>query len=117
MWGGFEIDKKVLIMQELQEVFEFNGLIVNLLEQTVLYQSQEILLTNREFQVLYLLLQYQGQVLSKRQIYEQVTGDGERVDYHTVEITISKVRKKLELYTRRNDFIITIKGRGYKFKK
>lgn len=104
-------------MRDLLEVFESNGLVVNLLEQSVWYKDHEILLTNREFQVLYLLLRYQGQVLSKKQIYDQVTGDGERVDYHTVEITISRVRKKLEISTGRNDFILTIRGRGYKFKK
>ena len=104
-------------MKDLLEVLESNGLVVNSLEQSVWYKDREILLTNREFQVLYLLLRYQGQVLSKMQIYEQVTGDGERVDYHTVEITISRVRKKLEIYTGRKDFISTIRGRGYKFKK
>lgn len=104
-------------MQDLLEIFEYNGLLVNSLEQSVWYKNHKILLTNREFQVLHLLFRYQGQVLSKKQIYEQVTGDGDRVDYHTVEITISRVRKKLEIYTGRNDFIITIRGRGYKFKK
>ena len=48
---------------------------------------------------------------------EQITEDGERVDYHTVEITISRIRKKLEAYSGRTDFIITIRGRGYKFRK
>lgn len=43
-----------------------------------------------------MLLKYQGQAFSKRQIYEQITEDGERVDYHTVEITISRIRKKLD---------------------
>ncbi|MCC8023804.1 MAG: helix-turn-helix domain-containing protein [Clostridium sp.] len=57
------------------------------------------------------------QVFSKRQIYDYITGFNERDNLHTVEITISKVRKKLEQYTGRGNFIITIRGRGYKFKK
>ena len=105
------------MVQRENGVLEYQNLKVNPLEQMVYYCGEEIPLTNREFQILYLLLKYHGQVFSKRQIYEQITEDGERVEYHTVEITISKIRKKLETYSGRKDFIITIRGRGYKFRK
>lgn len=86
-------------------------------EQEVHYSEKEILFTNREFQILYLLARYQGHVFSKRQIYSFIT-DGEEKDcYHTIEITISRIRKKLKECTGRKDFIVTINGRGYKFKK
>lgn len=95
----------------------YEGLKINFSEQTVYFQDEEITFTNREFHVLYLLLKYKGQVFSKKQIYEQITSDEDRVDYHTIEITISRIRKKLEKYSGRRDFIITIRGRGYKFRK
>lgn len=98
-------------------VFACEELYVNYLEQVVSYKGKEIYFTNREFQTIYLLLQYQGQVLSKKQIYEQTTGDGKRVDYHIVESTISRIRKKIEICSGRRDFIITVRERGYKFKK
>ena len=87
------------------------------MEQTVYFRNDEIIFTDREFQVLYLLLKRQGQVFSKRQIYEQVTNGEDRSDYHTVEITISRIRKKVERCSGRKDFIVTIRGRGYKFRK
>lgn len=99
------------------ETLQFKELKVDPLEQTVYYDGNEIIFTNREFQILYLFLQYKGIVLTKGQIYEQITGEVDRVDYHTVEITISRIRKKLEAYSGRKDFIITIRGRGYKFRK
>lgn len=99
------------------DLIEFEGLIVNYSEQTVYYGMQEIVMTNREFQILYFLLSHRGQVFSKRQIYYCVTEFDEKEELHTVEITISRIRKKLELYTERADFIITIRGRGYKFRK
>ncbi|MGN1141435.1 MAG: winged helix-turn-helix domain-containing protein [Oliverpabstia sp.] len=98
------------------KVIEKCGLTINYSEHTVKCCGKEIYFTNREFQVLYLLLQYSGQVLSKQQIYEHVTGDGDRVDYHTIEITISRIRKKLEVLSGRKDYIFTIRGRGYKIK-
>ena len=97
-------------------ILEYKELIVNSLEQVVFYKGKELIFTNREFQVLYLLLQYQGIVLSKQQIYEQITDD-DRTDYHTIEITISRIRKKLKEHTGRADLIITVRGRGYKFRK
>lgn len=105
------------MIQRETGVLEYQNLRVNPLEQTVSYCGEEIPLTNREFLVLYLFIKYRGQVFTKKQIYEQITEDGERVDYHTIEITISKIRKKLEVCSGRKDFIITIRGRGYKFRK
>uniref|UniRef100_UPI003FA440DD winged helix-turn-helix domain-containing protein n=1 Tax=Enterocloster clostridioformis TaxID=1531 RepID=UPI003FA440DD len=73
--------------------------------------------TNREFQIFYFLMSHRGQVFSRRQIYDHVTEFNEKDDLHTVEITISRIRKKLEQITGKSDFIITIRGRGYKFRK
>lgn len=98
-------------------IIRYGGLLLKPLEQVVYYNDKEIPFTNREFQILWLLLRYQGQVFSKRQIYNQVAEDEERDNYHTVEITISRIRKKLEAYSGKSDFIITIRGRGYKFRR
>lgn len=118
--------KEVLLLQwmvgEIKMIFspniilKYEDLIINPLEQTVFYKNSEIKFTNREFQILYLLLQYQGIVLSKKQIYEQIADD-DKVDYHTIEITISRIRKKLKEHTGRSDLILTVRDRGYKFRK
>ena len=105
------------LLRSNMDVLQYGGLEVNPLEQTVYYLGQEIIFTNREFQVLYLLLKYRGQVFSKRQIYEQITDDEDRTDYHTIEITISRTRKNLETYLGHADVIVTVRGRGYKIKK
>lgn len=98
-------------------ILEYENLVINPMEQVVFYKEIEIEFTNREFQVLYLLLLPRGIVLSKRQIYEQITDDNEKIDYHTIEITISRIRKKLKESTGSSDFIITVRDRGYKFSK
>ena len=104
-------------MQKNLQILEAEEIVINPFEHVVCYKEQEIKFTNREFWILYLLVEYRGLVLSKQQIYSQVTGDQERVDYHTVEITVSRIRKKLERMTGRHDLITAIRGRGYKFKK
>lgn len=99
------------------DILEYENLKLDPLEQTVYYCDKEIILTNCEFQILYLLLRFRGRVFSKKQIFEQVTEDVEREDYHTIEISISRIRKKIANNSERNDYIITIRGRGYKFRK
>lgn len=99
------------------KVLEVDGILINPFEQAVYYEGREIAFTNREFWTLYLLVEYRGMVLSRKQIYSHITEDEERVDYHTVEITISRIRKKLERITGKIDWVTAIRGSGYKFKK
>lgn len=99
------------------DIVEFENLRLNRIEHTIYYGQKEIIMTNREFQVLYFLMLYQGQVFSKSQIYNQVVGQDDKDSLHTVEITISRIRNKLKTYTGKDDLIITVRGCGYKFKK
>lgn len=94
------------------ELVILDGLEVNIAEQTVMFKTKEIYFTNREFQVLCLLVTHPRRVYSKEQIYRIITND-EIENYHTVEITISRIRKKLEQCTNKN-YIFAIRGRGYK---
>lgn len=112
-YGGMGGDEMTF---EQNIILKYGDLTINPLEQTVFYSDDEIVFTNREFEVLYLLLQYQGVVLSRQQIYEQIA-DNDKDNYHTIEITISRIRKKLKVHTGRSDLIITVRDRGYKFRK
>lgn len=98
-------------------VIEKHGLMINPFEQIVVFKEKEIPFTTREFDILYLLMEHCGQVLSKEQIYSRVADSGGREDYHTIEITISRIRKKLYEGTGRRDLIQTRYGSGYKFVK
>lgn len=65
----------------------------------------------REFDILYYLAQYAGQVLTARQIFEVVSGESAAVcDYHSGESSIYSIRKKLG-----HDVILTVRGYGYRF--
>lgn len=79
----------------------------------VYMNDQEVSLTTREFDVLYYLVQHEGQVLTARQIYEVVSGESAvGCDYHSIESCIYSIRKKLV-----HDVILTVRGYGYKFNK
>ena len=76
-------------------VINSGELIINFREQTVFYIKEEIKFTNREFQIFFFLAQHKGQVFSKRQIYNYVTEAAEKANFHTIEITISRIRRSV----------------------
>ena len=54
-------------------------------------------------------------VLSKDQIYEKVWGVPSYGDNNTVMVHIRKLREKIELDPSQPEYIVTIRGMGYKF--
>ena len=63
----------------------------------------------KELKLLALLLQHQGQPVSKAQIESSIYGDEEFFESNTVEVLVYNLRKKLG-----QDFIKTLRGIGYK---
>ena len=78
------------------------------------YKGEEIHLTPREFEVLYLLAQRPNWVFPKKNIYYSVWNNMEldEIPEQTVENVIWKIRKKLGY-----DIIETLTNVGYKLKK
>ena len=72
----------------------------------IVLNGKEIELTTREFDVLYYLAWYAGQVLTARQIYEAVSSEcAVGCDYHSIESSIYSIRRKLG-----RDVILTVRG-------
>lgn len=67
-------------------------------------------ITPRELQILKLLIENKGLVLSRNQILDDIWGDDSAIIDRTIDAYIRNIRKKLKL-----DCITTVKGIGYKF--
>ena len=78
---------------------------------TVILSGEQITLYPKEFDVLYLLAQYPGWVLSPEQIYETVWQGDMAGCEHVVYNVICQLRRKLK----NPDLIQTVVGRGYRF--
>jgi len=76
----------------------------------VLVAADEVELTPTEFRLLSVLARNRGQVLSKRQLLEEVWGY-DAYDENLVEVHISSLRKKLEGHAPR--VLHTVRGVGY----
>lgn len=81
---------------------------LNSAARTVTRGGQPVELTPREFDLLHLLLQNAGRVLTRRTLEEQLYTWNEAVDSNALEVHIHHLRKKLG-----NELIRTVRGVGY----
>lgn len=96
---------------ERQPVIQRGNLTIDPQCCTVTLAGEEIDLYPKEFDVLCLLTQYSGWVLSSEQIYEAVWKGDVTGCEHVVYNVICQLRRKLK----NPDLIQTVIGRGYKF--
>ena len=88
------------------------GLTVDLTTKSVAIDGMEVALTRTEFDLLALLLSHQGQVFSRQQLLDSVWPDDVIVTDRTVDVNITRLRKKLGAYAA---CIVTRPGFGYCF--
>lgn len=78
--------------------------------------GQELFLTELEYQLLRLLMQYPGRTLTAEYLYEKVWGEPYfPISNGTVMVHISNLRMKIEDIPQRPRIIKTVRGKGYRF--
>ncbi len=99
------------------EKFESNGLVINKQEHTVLLFNENINLTPTEFDILWLLCENAGNVVSSESIFEAVWKEDYLDSNNTVMVHIRRIREKLKEPPRNPKIIKTVWGVGYKVEK
>lgn len=77
--------------------------------------GQEITLTSREFDLLWLLAEHPRQVFSREHLLERIWGGAEFIDPSTVTVHLRRLREKIEQDPSQPTRLITVWGVGYKF--
>lgn len=72
-------------------------------------------LTPREFELLQVLLAHKGQVLTRDQLLEKVWGYDFEGESKVVNVTIARLREKLESDPSQPRHLLTVRGVGYRF--
>lgn len=96
--------------KELQTLWQHEGLNVDILNNRVTIDDTEVSLTKKEFEILSLLAQTSPNVYTRSEILNQVWGDNEFVLDRTVDVHITRLRKKLGKYS---SIIVNRSGFGY----
>lgn len=92
------------------------GLIIDPMYRQVFLEGNWLSLTRKEFDLLYFLASYPGQVFTREQIYHNVWCGA--ADYNVdeaVKSSIKALRKKLNLSSK--EYIENVRGVGYRFVK
>ncbi|MBR5133292.1 MAG: response regulator transcription factor [Alistipes sp.] len=93
-------------------IIVFEGLEVNTMRKSCSVDGEEVSLTRKEFDILVLLLESRGTILSREQIMKRVWSNEVVVLDRTIDVNITRMRKKLGQY---GNYIITRTGYGYGF--
>lgn len=99
-----------------EPVIEVNRLKVDLPHRRVTLAEQEVALTPTEYDILRLLAQNIGKVLTHRQLLQRVWGQAYGEDLHLLRVNISNLRRKIEPDSTRPTYILTEAGVGYRLR-
>lgn len=92
------------------------GLSLNELTKEVYVDEKAVKLTPREFNILALLMKYQGRVFSAEEIYERVWNEI-AVNTDTIMVHVRKIREKIEVDPKNPRYLKVVWGVGYKMEK
>lgn len=98
-----------------KDTLEFGEIVISPDQRTVFLYGENIELTPKEFDILYLLASHPKKVYSVENIFQHVWDDAYFEGGNTVMVHIRTLRKKLGEDKRKNKLIKTVWGVGYTF--
>jgi two-component system KDP operon response regulator KdpE len=97
-------------------IFVFDNLHVDLTRRLVTLGDKEISLTPTEYDLLRILVQNAGKVITHRYLLRQVWGSAYETEAHLLRVNMSNLRRKIEPDPTRPHYIVTEPGVGYRLR-
>ncbi len=97
---------------EQREVYEFEGLKIDVVGRNVYVDGERADLTPKEYELLFFFVQNIGIALTRERLLNKVWGYDFYGDDRTVDTHVKMLRSNLKDYRK---FIVTLRGLGYKF--
>lgn len=109
--------RRVRMPYEQPDVLRFGGgdLIINRTEQTVFAHGQEVSLSPIEYNLLLFMAEQAGRIFSVQQIFDTIWGSMADTGSQSVKWYIWRLRQKIEAEPKNPQFILTERGKGYRF--
>lgn len=97
-------------------ILTYPGISVNLDTREVVANGQAVALSGKEFEILEVLIKNPKRIYSMEQLFQLVWKmDSMDSDARTIMVYISNLRKKIEKNPSNPEFIVNVRGVGYKF--
>ncbi|QIB70263.1 response regulator transcription factor [Aminipila butyrica] len=104
--------RKAAVQAVEQDVLNFSGLSINIPARTVQVDGEKVELTPKEYDLLFYLAKNSNLALSRDKLLSDIWGYDFFGDDRTIDTHIKNLRNNLGPY---RDFIVTLRGVGYKF--
>lgn len=104
-----------LQQQGERPVFQTDGLSVDLVRRIVRIEGRDVKLSPKEYDILRVLVQHAGKVLTHRYLLEQVWGPNADVQY--LRVYVRQLRQKIEKVPDQPQYILTETGVGYRLRE
>ncbi|MFA5818131.1 MAG: response regulator transcription factor [Bacteroidales bacterium] len=99
----------------IPEIYRFGNLEINFNKYHARKKGRSLKLTPREYEILKWFITKQGEIVSRKDLLNQVWGYDSIPDTRTIDAHIAKLRSKIEDKLEEPKIIVTIHGIGYKF--
>jgi two-component system, OmpR family, KDP operon response regulator KdpE len=97
-------------------VIEIGELVIDLTDRSVSRGGEPIHLTRIEFELLRVLAQHHGRLVTHRQLLQEVWGPEYGAETHYLRVHVAHIRSKLEPDPSRPTYVITEPGVGYRLR-
>jgi DNA-binding response OmpR family regulator len=98
------------------ETIRANGLVIDAAKRSVELDGQPIQLTYVEFEILRVLASHAGRVYTRQALLQTLYDTPEYREPRTIDVHVRHLREKLEPDPRNPEFILTVRGVGYRFR-
>ena len=98
-------------------IYQNDGLTVDFMKREVRVNENSVTLTPTEYNILKMLVNHAGKVLTHQQLIKEVWGGNYEADSHLLRVNISNLRHKIESVPLKPRYIITEPGSGYRLKE
>jgi DNA-binding response OmpR family regulator len=98
------------------EAIEADGLRIDLARRDVEVRGKPVQLTYVEFELLRTLASHPGRVYTREMLLQALWGGSEYREPRTIDVHVRHLREKLEPDPRAPEFILTVRGVGYRFR-
>lgn len=85
-------------MEKVPEQLSYQSLVIDITKKKVSIDGEEVPLTKKEFEILFLLLQNKGRVFSREDILSRIWSDEVYVLDRTIDVNITRLRKNRHLW-------------------
>lgn len=102
-------------LQESGDTLHRGMITLNLRKREVRRGDTVVELTDKEFQILAVLMRRPSEVITRDDFLKTIWGEDVYVTHRTIDIHISAIRRKIEDDPEHPSLIVSVRGAGYKF--